>query len=203
VTGEAKPLIGVVGAGTMGGGIAQVAAMAGYQVQVQDVSAEILNRFRQRLEEHLAGDARKECLRSWSGERDSGSQHVRPDDWIPVRPTSLKRAELVEIATGIGAEQPAPAEQLHLNAENPRVRAGSPSQPSPQLPEPGRRQVAVNNDKAVDIAARGIKGALGEGTVEVNPDKIRAQDLAERVRERPQGVSNGSRNGAHSCRYRL
>ena len=54
MTGEAKPLIGVVGAGTMGGGIAQVAAMAGYQVQVQDVSAEILNRFRQRLEEHLA-----------------------------------------------------------------------------------------------------------------------------------------------------
>jgi 3-hydroxybutyryl-CoA dehydrogenase len=46
--------IGVLGSGTMGGGIAQAAAMAGFDVIVQDVSTEILDRFRARLDEHLA-----------------------------------------------------------------------------------------------------------------------------------------------------
>ncbi len=49
-----RPTIGVVGAGTMGGGIAQVAALAGYEVAVQDVSAEMLDRCRQRFDEDLA-----------------------------------------------------------------------------------------------------------------------------------------------------
>ncbi len=49
----ARPLIGVVGAGTMGGGIAEVAAAAGYPVKIQDVSPEILDRSRRRLEQNL------------------------------------------------------------------------------------------------------------------------------------------------------
>ncbi|MGQ0569812.1 MAG: 3-hydroxyacyl-CoA dehydrogenase [Armatimonadota bacterium] len=49
----ARPVIGVVGSGTMGGGIAEVAAVAGYHVQVQDVSGEILDRNRRRLEQNL------------------------------------------------------------------------------------------------------------------------------------------------------
>lgn len=51
---EPRPTIGVVGAGTMGGGIAQVAALAGYEVAVQDVSAEMLDRGRQRFDEDVA-----------------------------------------------------------------------------------------------------------------------------------------------------
>lgn len=46
-------LIGIVGAGTMGGGIAAVAALSGHRVRVHDVSAEILERARRRLDEHL------------------------------------------------------------------------------------------------------------------------------------------------------
>ncbi len=37
-------IIGVVGAGTMGNGIAQVAARAGYDVVIRDVSDEFLQR---------------------------------------------------------------------------------------------------------------------------------------------------------------
>ena len=49
-----RPTVGVVGAGTMGGGIAEVAALAGCEVTIQDVSIEILERGRQRIEEDLA-----------------------------------------------------------------------------------------------------------------------------------------------------
>jgi 3-hydroxybutyryl-CoA dehydrogenase len=52
--GRPRGTIGVVGSGTMGGGIAQTAAMAGFDVIVQDVSPEILDRFHVRLAEHLA-----------------------------------------------------------------------------------------------------------------------------------------------------
>ena len=49
-----RPLIGIVGAGTMGGGIAEVAAVAGFPVKVQDVSPDILDRSRRRLEQGLS-----------------------------------------------------------------------------------------------------------------------------------------------------
>ena len=47
------PLIGIVGAGTMGGGIAEVAAVARYRVKIQDISPGILDRSRKRLEQNL------------------------------------------------------------------------------------------------------------------------------------------------------
>ncbi len=50
---QPRSTIGVIGSGTMGGGIAQTAAVAGYQVLVQDVSREILDRFRTRTTEHF------------------------------------------------------------------------------------------------------------------------------------------------------
>mgnify|MGYP005840890361 CR=1 FL=1 len=45
--------ITVVGAGTMGHGIAQVAAMAGYQVQLVDISEEVLAAAQARIEKNL------------------------------------------------------------------------------------------------------------------------------------------------------
>lgn len=48
-----RPLIGIVGAGTMGAGIAEVAAVAGFPVKVQDVSPDILDRCPRRLEQSL------------------------------------------------------------------------------------------------------------------------------------------------------
>ncbi|MCI0395711.1 MAG: 3-hydroxyacyl-CoA dehydrogenase NAD-binding domain-containing protein [Chloroflexi bacterium] len=41
--------VSVIGAGTMGGGIAQAAALAGYQVTVYDVNGEILDQARERI----------------------------------------------------------------------------------------------------------------------------------------------------------
>jgi len=57
-----KELIGVVGAGTMGNGIAQVAARAGYDVVMRDVSEHFLHRGMQAIDKNLQRDVDKERL---------------------------------------------------------------------------------------------------------------------------------------------
>ena len=57
-----KELIGVVGAGTMGNGIAQVAARAGYDVVMRDVSENFLQRGMQAIDKSLQRDVDKERL---------------------------------------------------------------------------------------------------------------------------------------------
>lgn len=47
-------LIGVVGAGTMGQGIAQVVAASGYQVHLYDVAEEQLSRAKANIDKGLA-----------------------------------------------------------------------------------------------------------------------------------------------------
>ena len=54
--------IGVVGAGTMGAGIAQVAAVAGYDVVVRDVEREFLDRGFDSIDDSLSRLVRKEQL---------------------------------------------------------------------------------------------------------------------------------------------
>ena len=54
--------IGVVGSGTMGNGIAQVAARAGYDVVMRDVSTEFLERGMKAIDRSLQRDVDKECL---------------------------------------------------------------------------------------------------------------------------------------------
>ena len=54
--------IGVVGAGTMGGGIAQVAAKAGLAVVVSDVSTELLARATQKISDSLQREVDKQRL---------------------------------------------------------------------------------------------------------------------------------------------
>jgi 3-hydroxybutyryl-CoA dehydrogenase len=56
--------IGVVGSGTMGNGIAQVAARAGYDVVMRDVSAEFLERGMKAIDRSLQRDVDKERLSS-------------------------------------------------------------------------------------------------------------------------------------------
>ena len=56
-------LIGVVGAGTMGNGIAQVAARAGYEVVLRDVSEEFLERGMKAVDKSLQRDVDKERLK--------------------------------------------------------------------------------------------------------------------------------------------
>jgi 3-hydroxybutyryl-CoA dehydrogenase len=55
-------IIGVVGAGTMGNGIAQVAARAGYEVVLHDVSEEFLQRGLGAIDKSLQRDVDKERL---------------------------------------------------------------------------------------------------------------------------------------------
>jgi 3-hydroxybutyryl-CoA dehydrogenase len=55
-------IIGVVGAGTMGNGIAQVAARAGYEVVMRDVSKEFLQRGITAIDKSLQRDVDKERL---------------------------------------------------------------------------------------------------------------------------------------------
>ncbi len=50
---RAAVTIGIIGAGTMGSGIAEVAALAGYAVVVQDVSADVLERGRRRIDDDM------------------------------------------------------------------------------------------------------------------------------------------------------
>ena len=56
-------VIGVVGAGTMGNGIAQVAARAGYEVVLRDVSEEFLERGMRAIDKSLQRDVDKERLK--------------------------------------------------------------------------------------------------------------------------------------------
>ncbi|WP_347491599.1 3-hydroxybutyryl-CoA dehydrogenase [Desulfoscipio sp. XC116] len=55
-------LIGVVGAGTMGNGIAQVAAKAGYQVIMRDITDAFVNRGLSVIEKNLARDVKKQRM---------------------------------------------------------------------------------------------------------------------------------------------
>src|ERR1051326_5330674 len=55
-------IIGVVGAGTMGNGIAQVAARAGYDVIMHDVREEFLDRGMKASDKSLQRDVDKERL---------------------------------------------------------------------------------------------------------------------------------------------
>jgi len=52
--------VGVLGCGLMGSGIAQVAATAGYDTIVRDISNEVLNRGRAGIEKSLAKLVEKE-----------------------------------------------------------------------------------------------------------------------------------------------
>jgi 3-hydroxybutyryl-CoA dehydrogenase len=56
-------IFGVVGAGTMGNGIAQVAARAGFEVVLRDVSEEFLGRGMQAIDRSLQRDVDKERLK--------------------------------------------------------------------------------------------------------------------------------------------
>ncbi|HYP54199.1 MAG TPA: 3-hydroxyacyl-CoA dehydrogenase NAD-binding domain-containing protein, partial [Pyrinomonadaceae bacterium] len=58
-----KETIGVVGAGTMGNGIAQVCARAGYDVVLRDVKDEFLRRGLAAVDKSLQRDVDKERLK--------------------------------------------------------------------------------------------------------------------------------------------
>ena len=82
-------IIGVVGAGTMGNGIAQVAARAGYDVVIRDVSNELLQRGIAAIDKSLQRDVDKERLDA--GEKSEITRRIRSDTSLE----SLRDAGLV------------------------------------------------------------------------------------------------------------
>ena len=72
--------IGVVGAGQMGNGIAHVAAVAGYDVQLQDISDGALDKARSTIEANLGRMVRKERLTASDAEAAIGRIDFGSDD---------------------------------------------------------------------------------------------------------------------------
>ena len=79
------PIIGVVGAGVMGAGIAQVALEAGHEVVLHDVDGAALERGRDRIADGLARRAAK-ALADPAG----------IDDWVGARLARLRMSEALE-----------------------------------------------------------------------------------------------------------
>ncbi|MDX6613369.1 MAG: 3-hydroxybutyryl-CoA dehydrogenase [Blastocatellia bacterium] len=82
-------LVGVVGAGTMGNGIAQVAARAGYQVVLRDVADEFLQRGMSAIDKSLQRDVDKERLQA--DEKQAILDRIKPT----TDPSALANAFIV------------------------------------------------------------------------------------------------------------
>ncbi len=81
--------VGVLGGGLMGGGIAQVSAVAGYPTVVRDVSEEVLQRARQGIERSLAKFVEKGTLPR--ADADAALARLR----FSTAPDALHRSELI------------------------------------------------------------------------------------------------------------
>ncbi len=81
--------IGVVGAGTMGCGIAHVFALAGVEVRLVDVAAEVLDRARASIERNLGRQVRRDVISG--GEADAALGRIRPEPSL----AALGEAEVV------------------------------------------------------------------------------------------------------------
>jgi len=84
------PAVAVVGAGTMGHGIAYAAALAGCPVRLTDASAAVLDAARERIESLLAGGLQRGKLT----ENDRARVHATLE-FVPALPGALQGADLV------------------------------------------------------------------------------------------------------------
>ncbi len=85
----ADELIGIVGAGTMGAGIAQVALEHGHEVVLHDVDEEAIGRGRERVRDGLLRRVRRLELDAESA-----------DDWVDGRLERLRQAETLGLLAG-------------------------------------------------------------------------------------------------------
>jgi 3-hydroxybutyryl-CoA dehydrogenase len=82
---EAREIVGIVGAGVMGSGIAQVALEAGHEVVLHDVDEAALARGRDRISDGLARRAAR-----------AASDPATIDDWVEARLTRLRQTDVLE-----------------------------------------------------------------------------------------------------------
>jgi len=82
--GETREIVGIVGAGVMGSGIAQVALEAGHEVVLHDVDDAALERGRDRIADGLARRAARVV------------PAATIDDWVDARLARLRRTDVLE-----------------------------------------------------------------------------------------------------------
>jgi 3-hydroxybutyryl-CoA dehydrogenase len=82
-------IIGIVGAGTMGAGIAQVAVEHGHEVVLHDVDEAAVERGRERVREGLARRA---------GKLDLDADSI--DEWVDGRMSAIRQAETLALLAG-------------------------------------------------------------------------------------------------------
>jgi 3-hydroxybutyryl-CoA dehydrogenase len=82
-------VIGVIGAGTMGAGIAQIALQAGHEVVLHDVDEAALRRGRERIREGMARTAAR-----------LGLDAMTIDDWVEGRESRLREALTLDAVAG-------------------------------------------------------------------------------------------------------
>jgi 3-hydroxybutyryl-CoA dehydrogenase len=100
-------IIGIVGAGTMGAGIAQVAVEHGHEVVLHDVDEAVMDRARERIRDGLARRAAKLEL-----------DPDTIDDWVDGRLAAIRQAEtLALLAAGTDIVIEAALEDLALKQE--------------------------------------------------------------------------------------
>src|SRR5690349_10344998 len=80
-----RSLVGVVGAGTMGAGIAQLALEAGHEVVLHDVDDDALERARERISDGLG----RRALKATDGATDAA-------DWVAERLGRLRTTDVLE-----------------------------------------------------------------------------------------------------------
>jgi 3-hydroxybutyryl-CoA dehydrogenase len=91
--------VAVIGAGTMGHGIAQVAAMAGYSVKLTDARAEALDSARKRIAHNLAGAVQRGKLSREEADAAIGRITTSPDLQSSVRAAHVVVEAVVEDLT--------------------------------------------------------------------------------------------------------
>lgn len=109
-------VLGILGAGTMGTGIAQVAAQADLEVRLVDVSAEALQRSRERLSRSVQESLQREKLTPAQAERiprliswDLVPEHLADADWVieaTVEDLQVKEQALRQIAALLPEDVP-------------------------------------------------------------------------------------------------
>jgi 3-hydroxybutyryl-CoA dehydrogenase len=95
-------IVGVVGAGVMGTGIAQVALEAGWEVVLHDVDADAIDRARDRVRDGLARRAAKleldsDSIDAWVDGRISGLRHAHVLDGLATEASLIVEAALEDL----------------------------------------------------------------------------------------------------------
>lgn len=180
--GASRPVLAVLGAGTMGHGIAQIAALAGYDVRLTDVSDEALERAMERVEAQLdkgvelgkvEPDVRDAALGRLRATSDAAEAMAGAEIVIEAVPEVLELKQ--EILAG-AAETVEPNTLLATNTSSLSITAIAEAVPGQE------RVVGMHFFNPVHIMAL-VEIVRGDRTA---PDAVeRAREAAERMGKTP------------------